>query len=110
VLFRKTRRERSWGHLSENHFPPFSGIEVFPFFEKYFWSGKLLGKIEGEDAKRMASFIKNSPHTYSYNQRYHLTGPNSNTYAQWVLNAFPEFGVELPWNAFGKSFVLPSKK
>lgn len=33
---------------------------------------------------------------------YKLTGPNSNTYTQWVLNKFPEWDIKLPWNAFGK--------
>ncbi len=105
VLFRKTEREGTWSHLSENNFPPFQGIEVLPFVGKYVWRGKLLGKIEGEEAQQMASFIKNSPNTYPYTQKYILTGPNSNTYAAWVLNAFPEFRVELPWNTFGKGFA-----
>jgi hypothetical protein len=106
VLFRKIDRESSWGHLYKNFFPPFQGIEVFPFVEKYFWRGKLLGKIEGEVAERMAKFIKDSPVSYPYTQKYFLSGPNSNTYAQWILDTFPKFSVSLPWNAVGKNYKI----
>ena len=104
VLFRKVECETSWGHLYKNFFPPFQGIEAFPFLQKYFWKGKLLGKIEGDVAEQMAKFIKDSPKNYPYTARYFLSGPNSNTYAQWVLDKFPEFKVQLPWNAFGKNY------
>lgn len=35
-------------------------------------------------------------------QSYKLTGPNSNTYTQWILEKFPEWNIQLPWSAFGK--------
>jgi|SRR3989344_4507836 len=41
---------------------------------------------------------------FPYVEKYFLTGPNSNTYAQWILDNCPEFQVKLPWNAFGKSY------
>ena len=106
VLFRKIERETSWGHLYKNFFPPFQGIEIFPFLQKYFWKGKLIGKIDGEVAERIAKFIKDSPNIYPYTEKYFLSGPNSNTYAQWILNEFPDFKVKLPWNAFGKNFKI----
>jgi len=31
-------------------------------------------------------------------------GPNSNTFIQWVLNHFPNSGLKLPRNAFGKNY------
>ncbi|OGZ07134.1 MAG: hypothetical protein A3D65_03590 [Candidatus Lloydbacteria bacterium RIFCSPHIGHO2_02_FULL_50_13] len=106
VLFRKIRREKSWGHLYMNFFPPFQGIEILPFSQKYFWKGKLLGQIEGDVAKRMAEFIENSPTKYPYCDKYFLSGPNSNTYAQWILNNFLEFKVRLPWNSFGQNYEI----
>ena len=106
VLFRKIERETSRNHLYKNFFPPFTGIEIFPFLQKYFWQGRLLGKIEDEVAERMAKFIKDSPGAYPYVEKYFLSGPNSNTYAQWILNHFPEIKIELPWNAFGKNYKI----
>jgi hypothetical protein len=91
--------------IYKNFFPPFQGIEIFPFLQKYFWKGHLLGQVEGDAAERMVKFIKDSPNTYPYTEEYFLSGPNSNTYAQWVLNNFPEFKVVLPWNAFGKNYL-----
>ncbi len=104
VLFRKIQHKTGWGHLYMNIFPFFQGIEILPFSQKYFWKGELLGQIEGDIAKRMAEFIKDSPTQYPYCHKYFLSGPNSNTYAQWILNNFPEFKVKLPWNSFGKNY------
>ena len=106
VLFRKIQRETSWGHLYKNFFSPFQGIEIIPFSQKYFWKGKLLGKIEGETAKQMAEFIESSPTIYPFCNKYFLSGPNSNTYAQWILDNFPEFKVKLPWNSLGRNYKV----
>ena len=75
---------------------------------KYYWEGKLLGYIEGDEnstAKKVAEFIKNSKTIYPYCYKYSLRGPNSNTYAQWVLDNFPEFKVTLPKNSIGKNYA-----
>ena len=104
VLFRKIESKTNWGHLHQDYFRPFQGIEILPFSQKYFWKGKLLGQIEGETAKRMIEFIERSPTTYPYRYKYFLSGPNSNTYVQWVLNNFPEFKAKLPYNSFGKNY------
>lgn len=104
VLFRKTPHATKWGHLYKDFSPPFQGIEIIPFWKKFFWTAKLLGQIEGEEAERIIDFIENSPTTYPFCEKYSFIGPNSNTYAQWVLNNFPEFKTKLPWNSFGKNF------
>ena len=106
VMHRKVEHRTSWGHLYKDFFSPFQGTEVFVFSQKYFWQAKLLGKIEGEAAKRAAEFIEKSPSAYPYCEKYILTGPNSNTFAQWVLNQFPEFTVALPGNCIGKKYQL----
>ena len=80
---------------------------MFSFSQKYFWKGKLRRYIEGGEgslAQRMAECIENSPKMYPYCNTYAPRGPNSNTYVQWVLNQFPQSGLTLPWNSFGKSF------
>jgi len=104
VLFTKNSKENSFGHLYLNFFLPFQGINIIPFYLKYFWKGKLLGQIEGEPAKRMAEFIENSPTNYPHTNEYSLIGPNSNTYAQWIIDHFPELNVKLPWSSIGKNY------
>lgn len=106
VSFEKNNRDLSWGHLNKNLFPPFQGIEMFPFCKKYFWKSKILGYVEGDEnslAKTMSDFIDESDNKYQFSEKYSLIGQNSNTYAQWVLNHFPEAKMKLPWNAFGKN-------
>ncbi len=102
VLFRANKDE-TWGFLHQNHYPPFSGIEIFPFSARWYWQSHLLKKVEGEMAKEMIDFIKMSRENYPYVQKYVSSGTNSNTYVQWVLNHFDEIGTELPWNAIGKN-------
>lgn len=109
VIHKKSQNKTSWGHLHMNFLPPSKGIWVLPFWNvfEWYWQGKLLGLIEGDEnstAQKMADFIENSPTTYQYCKKYIFTGPNSNTYAQWILGKFPELKIKLPWNAFGKNY------
>jgi len=98
--------DSQWGHLHINNLPPFSGIEMLPYNSNLFWSAKLIGKIEGDYAKKMIKLIKDSREKYPYYNKYSLIGTNSNTYAQWILNHFPELDFSLPWNSFGKNILL----
>ncbi len=102
VHFRKTGHKTSWGHLHLNLLLPFQKLDVFPVPTGLFWKPKLLGKVEGDLAERMAAFIERSPIEYPYCHTYSLTGPNSNTYTEWILASFPESKLALPWNAIGK--------
>lgn len=79
---------------------------MFIFINLFFWRGSVLHSIEGgkdSTAARMAEFIARSNELYPDPKHYSLIGPNSNTYAQWVLNHFPEAGMRLPWNSLGKA-------
>lgn len=109
VRFEKNKNNPATGkHLHLNLLPPFVGIEMFSFLSKRFlWKAKLLGYIEGNEnstAKKVFDFIENSKNIYPYKDKYLLWGPNSNTYTQWVLNAFPDFDLKLPWNCFGRNY------
>lgn len=104
VIHRNINHSARWGQLYMDLFSPLQGIEVVLFLKKYFWKSKLLGQIEGEVAEKIAKFIESSPTSYSHSYNYHFFGPNSNTYAQWVLNNFPEVKIKLPWNCFGKNY------
>jgi hypothetical protein len=105
VYFEKAKGKESWGHVHKNWLPPFQGIEVFPYSDRWHWGSRLIGSIEGEVAQRMIETIELSGETYPYANSYSLLGPNSNTYVQWVLKQFPESGLSLPWNAFGKDYT-----
>ena len=81
-------------------------MNMFPFSGKPRFRSTLVKMIEGDEhsaAARMAEFIASSPQKYPHCHNYSQVGFNSNTYAQWVLNHFPDSGMRLPWNAFGKS-------
>jgi hypothetical protein len=93
-----------FGYIYKNRFPFFQGIGIIPLVNKFFSESVLLGKVEGEEALKMINFIENSPNTYLYKNKYILWGPNSNTFAEWVINNFPESGFKLPNNAYGKNF------
>ena len=103
--------EKNWGHIVLNFLPPFSGLRIIPFYARKHFKAQLLGNIEsGENgvAGRIINFIENSPNTYKYRDTYHFIGPNSNTYAEWVLGNFKEFQVMLPRNALGKNHKIKS--
>lgn len=94
-----------WGHLSLDILPPFQGLRIFHFLNKYYWKSSLVKLIEGDEeslASQMVKFIEQSPQAYPYKDSYSFFSPNSNTYVQWVINHFPQSDMHLPWNAFGK--------
>jgi len=108
VNFRKNRCKTAWNHLHKNLLPPTQGIAVIPYLDKIFWKSKLLDYKEGQEnsvISKAVNFIENSNNSYPYCNEYRLLGPNSNTYAQWVLNKFPELNIKLPWNSIGKNYI-----
>ncbi|HAE36926.1 MAG: hypothetical protein UR85_C0002G0025 [Candidatus Nomurabacteria bacterium GW2011_GWF2_35_66] len=98
------KAEEKWGHLYKNLFPLFQGLGFFIFSKKPTFKIKLIGSVEGDLASKMISFIENSPENYKHKYIYHFRGPNSNTFATWIINNFPDSGMKLPWNAFGKNY------
>jgi len=107
VLFRKHLSGTNWGHLHKDSAPSLRGIEIIPYLGMFYWSETLLATIEGAEnstAEKMIELIENSPKNYPYCNDYSLVGANSDTYAQWILDHFPELNIKLPWNCFGKNF------
>jgi len=103
VFWEPSRSQKSWGHLHKDFYPPEQGIEMFFFPSNYFWPGTLDMYIEGGRgslAHKMADFIEASPEKYPRCYQYSLLGPNSVTYAEWALDAFPESGLHQRWNSF----------
>ena len=115
ILFRKNQCPTCWGHLHLNYLPPTSGIEVSPvtfktltFLNKHYWQGEIVNQLEGSDnsvAHKMIEFIENSKSVYPFCDKYSFFGPNSNTYAEWVIEHFPESNFKLPKNSFGRYYA-----
>jgi hypothetical protein len=108
VVFRKNKN-KDLGYLHIDDLPPFKGISILPFMNRIFSKGRMLGHIEGESgsiAEQVINFVEQSKFTYPYLNKYILTGPNSNTYIQWVLNKFPDLNVKLSWHFIGKDYNI----
>lgn len=102
--------------------PHKNGIGVLKnFFEKTegmnicFWKpeprfkSQLIDFIEGDGdsvANRIAFFIDEHSNSYPLKTEYYMTGPNSNSFMQWILNKFPEAKLKLPLNAIGKGYKI----
>ena len=99
-----------FGYVRFDGMPLFEGLPIISYNIPWSWGPrhiKLLGSIEGDEgsaAQKLADFIENGVSNYPYRNTYHLRGPNSNTYIQWVIDQFPESGFKLPWNAIGKGY------
>ena len=103
---RHYKNNQEWGHLFVNEQPVFQGLSVFLSLKKT-RKTILIEYLEGEEnslAQQILELIKKSQKLYPYNHKYLLWGPNSNTYAQWVLNHFPEWKVKLSWGFIGKDY------
>ena len=69
----------SWGHLHKNLMPINSGVGNGNSLLETVWTGEF--------AYQFAEILENSPETYPHKYCYrYFHGPNSNTYAQWILN------------------------
>jgi hypothetical protein len=106
VLFEKNSGQIGYKHLHNNLFDPFTGISRFPYSKKLLRKARLEGYTTSGPAKKAIAFIEKSPDKYPFRDYYRLFGPNSNTYAQWVLDNNPEFEVKLPDNSLGKDYPI----
>lgn len=108
LFWRPQKWEQRWGHIHRDFYTPYSGIAIYPFTEKFLWKSITLhGHVEGDEnslAYEMITHIEASVSEYPFAFTYSFTGPNSNTYAQWILNQFPDCNMQLPWNCFGKDW------
>ena len=94
-------------YLHKDTRPLFRGIEYTRFIKNLYSKAELIGYMEGEEnsvAQKAINLIENTETNYPFCNKYSLLGPNSNTYAQWVLNKFPEFKIELSNRFIGKDF------
>ena len=69
----------SWGHLHQNLMTVTQGVGNGDSWRETQW--------QGESAEILTEIIRESPSKYPYNHLYrYYPGPNSNTYAQWILD------------------------
>jgi hypothetical protein len=83
---------QSWGHVCRDLMSPTSGVGDGPSW--------VVAEWRGEQARRLRAVLSR-PQDYPHTQTYHYwPGPNSNTYAAWVLR---QAGIEadLPPGAIG---------
>lgn len=98
----------SWGHVHLNYLEPWKGWNVIPFGEKIRFDSKLIGKIEGGKnsvAGKMIKLIEKNARTCFFVEKYNPFTFNSNSFVQWILDSFPDSGLKLPWNAWGKNYL-----
>jgi hypothetical protein len=82
-----------WGHVRKDLMWSADGVGDGPSW--------VLTEWRGPEADRLHKTL-NSPQTYPYQQTYQFwPGPNSNTYAAWVLKQ-SEVSYDLPVGAIGK--------
>ncbi|MFN5514076.1 MAG: DUF3750 domain-containing protein [Cyanobacteriota bacterium] len=90
-------RQESWGHLYKNLLPWEAGVGNGPSW--------LLGEWGGDRAEALIEILQNSPQIYPYRDLYrYVPGPNSNTYARWVLSQ-AQLPSCLDWRAIGQNFA-----
>jgi len=106
----KNKCKTSWGHVHLNLHKPEIGIRMLPFsnFKPYGprFNSKLIGKIEGKNAKKMIDFIEKNSKDSVFVNNYNYFGPNSNTYTQWIIDKFEKSKLKLPLSALGKNYKL----
>lgn len=84
----------SWGHLHQNLMSWDCGVGNGPSW--------LVTEWVGSKAIELLDILRTSPHNYPHTHQYlYFPGPNSNTYAQWILK---QSGSPHPlsWRAVGK--------
>ena len=96
-VWQSPRRNHScWGHLHKNLLAPCQGVGNGP--------SRVIQQWLGDDALSIVERIESSPASYPYTETYrYWPGPNSNTFAQWIVRGKMDLGAR----AIGKSFPVP---
>lgn len=91
---------QSWGHLHKNLMAPERGVGGDQPEARS--PSRLVTTWYGQEASTLMERIKSSVAYYPFCYRYaYWPGPNSNTFAQWVLNSI---GYRLAPTAIGKDY------
>ena len=94
VWQRANKNDTCWGHLHRNLLKPFQGVGNGP--------SRLIQKWTNNEALQLLKKIETSPCCYPFLYDYkYWPGPNSNTYAQWIVSE----KIKLGKRAIGKGFA-----
>ena len=90
------QNQMCWGHLHKNLLRPCQDVGNGKSRSVKIW--------DGDDAKCLIHRLEQSPQNYPYNDFYrYWPGPNSNTFAQWIVRDKMRLGRR----AVGKWFPMP---
>ncbi len=93
----KNLSQTCWGHLHLNLMGVYQGVGNGESWLETYW--------QGEQAQSLMTIIQSSPEKYPFNYLYrYYPGPNSNTYAQWVLHQ-GKINYRLNWRGLGKNYI-----
>jgi hypothetical protein len=95
--------EKDGSHLFINNQSAFEGIIKFPYLKRK-WNVNMLKYLEGDTAQKIIDFVEKTKIVYPYIKNYYFSGPNSNTYINWILKRFPEVELKLSWRFIGKDY------
>lgn len=85
-----------WGHLHKNLLAPYQGVGNGP--------SRPIKRWYNQDARSIKKIVESSPNEYPFNDYYfYWPGPNSNTFAQWVVRDRMRLGLR----AVGRGFPIP---
>ena len=85
-----------WGHLHRNLLAPCQGVGNGP--------SRSIREWEGDEASPIIERIESSPGHYPFTEKYrYWPGPNSNTFAQWIVSG----RMQLDVRAIGRDFPVP---
>lgn len=92
------QNDTCWGHLHLNLLEPCQDCGNGPSRSVRIW--------EGKDAEDIIGKIHSAPESYPFNNKYrYWPGPNSNTFAQWVVRD----KMKLPFRAAGRLYPVPKR-
>lgn len=93
---RPCRNNTCWMHLHKNLLQPYADMGNGP--------SRLIKQWRGSEAEQLIEKIEASPKIYPHKSNYkYWPGPNSNTFAQWVVRDKMRLGLR----AFGRLYPIP---
>ncbi|MEZ4322750.1 MAG: DUF3750 domain-containing protein [Myxococcota bacterium] len=91
-------RVRDQHRVTIDFLPPDSSFDA-----RAFRPAHIVREYHGRRAERLLHVLSDSREVYADQDRYVLTGPNSNSYAAWVLRR-ARVGYDFPSRAIGRRF------
>jgi hypothetical protein len=98
--------EKKYGNIYKNRYPNRSGMSVLPFSFGIRFKSRVVKTFVGDEARELIKTIEFKSGKYPHKDKYSLFGPNSNTYAKWIIDNSDNVNCKLSWRAFGKNYKV----